>query len=209
LGFVTPHAEAILLLLILPYLLTALANRSKRLISSKDRISSRRFHVIALILSQLLPTASSCVMLTLISYETNVTAVANFVIMERAVAIGGSLVYFYARVKENLAQLALRVVVAFLLLAGILFMSMEVSMPVWLVAGCYLAAGSLLSYGTISLAGRYARCIFAINGIALLSLLLVPRHWTGLLPVQIYAIYICPQLLLMGGVLTFACRQNV
>jgi hypothetical protein len=33
-------------------------------------------------------------------------------------------------------------------------------------------------------------------------------HLTGIKPVQILAVYICPQLLLMGALVVFASRQH-
>jgi hypothetical protein len=208
LGVVNHHSKGVLLLLILPYLLTAIANRPKHFQDKTGEAQLGRLHISTLILAQLMPTASSFVMLTSVSYETNITAVAGFVMMERAVAIGGSLVSFYVRVRGTLAELALSVVAIFLLLGGSIVASTIVAAPTWLVIGTYLAAGALLAYGTISLAARYPVGMLIINGTALFALLLVTEYSARLQPIQLLAIYICPQLLLMGGLLAFASRQN-
>lgn len=208
LGAVKHNGGGVLLLLILPYLLTAVANRPKPPRVDRNEAPFGRFHASTLILSQLLPTASSFVMLTKVSYEVKIAAVASFVLVERSNAIGGSLTSFYARVKGNLPQLALWVVPVFLVLALSIVISTAVEAPIWLIAGSYVPAGALLAYGTISLAARYPAGILVINSTALLALLLVPRHLTGLQPIQLFAVFICPQLLLMGGLLAFASHRR-
>jgi hypothetical protein len=200
--------EEVLLLLILPYLLTALANRPKITKEIKETIPSGRFHATTLTFSQLIPTASSFVMLSLVSFETNAYALTKFVTMERAVAIGGSLIYFIARVKGDLVQLASSVIFVFLIVLTIIAISSSQDVLIWIAFTGYLLAGVLLSYGTISLGRLYPFGILAINGVALLCLLLVPSNMVGIQPVQIIAVYICPQLLLMGALLAFNKYQN-
>ncbi|UDF37415.1 UNVERIFIED_ORG: hypothetical protein LHJ69_10210 [Shinella sp. XGS7] len=207
--WIAVDADLLLMLLILPYLLTALASRRGVTETRQASVAGERLHAWTLIVSQLLPTASSFVMLTLVSYEKDATAVANFVMLERAVAIGGSLVYFYARVKGAFGAMAKRWVAAFVLAAALILGSFAfVDIPSLAISACYLAAGCLLSWGTVSLGARHARGILAINAVALGAILVASGHLTGIKPVQTLAVYICPQLLLMGALVVLASRQH-
>jgi len=207
-GLIAINGDAILMLLILPYLLTALLNRRRQPANASTDSGGERIHALTLIVSQLLPTASSFVMLALVSYEKDASAVASFVAMERAIAIGGSIIYFYARAKGALGPMATWSLTAFLTSATVILASITLPLPRPLIAACYLAAGCLLSLGTISLGSRYARSILAINGAALGAILIAIGFAAGFKPIHILAIYVCPQLLLMGGLVVFASRKN-
>jgi hypothetical protein len=198
----------ILLLLILPYLLTALVSTRLPLVDSPVSGERGRIQAWTLIASQLLPTASSFVMLTLLSHENDVKIVANFVMMERAIAIGGSLIYFYARAKGLVRSMTNATVAGLLLVLSTIFVAamFDVSGP--LIAVAYLASGSLLSYGTISLGAQYAGGIFAINGIALVAVVIASFPILKLHAGDVLAVYICPQLLLMAGLVIFGSRKH-
>lgn len=200
--------ELLLMLLILPYLLTAIASRRRAPEHRPAGVEGERLHAWTLIVSQLLPTASSFVMLTLVSYEKDATAVANFVMMERAIAIGGSLIYFYARVKGTVRPMAGAMGAGFLIILTAIFATAMRDVTGPLVAVAYLASGCLLSYGTISLGALYARGILAINGTALFGVVIASSRAPHLHPVEVLAVYICPQLLLMAGLVVFASRNN-
>lgn len=206
--WIVVDADLLLMLLILPYLLTALASRRRATEPRQASVAGERLHAWTLIVSQLLPTASSFVMLTLVSYEKDATAVANFVMMERAVAIGGSLVYFYARVKGKVRKMAGATGVGFLLTLTTISSAAMLDVASPSIAVAYLASGCLLSYGTISLGARYATGILAINGIALLGVAITSSRLLPLHPVDVLAVYVCPQLLLMAGLIVFASRKH-
>ena len=207
--WIAVDADLLLMLLILPYLLTALASRRRATVRRQACVAGERLHAWTLIVSQLLPTASSFVMLTLVSYEKDAMAVANFVMMDRAIAIGGSLIYFYARVKGTVCPLPGAMGASFLLTLAAILSAAVLGFDGLPIALAYLASGSLLSYGTISLGARYAWGILAINGIALLCLAIASSRLLHLHPVDVLAVYICPQLLLMAGLIVFASRQHV
>lgn len=206
--WITINNHIILLLLMLPYLLTALVSNQLAPTAPLSSGESGRIRAWTLIVSQLLPTASSFVMLTLLSYENDATAVANFVIAERAIAIGGSLIYFYARANGSVRPMTYASGGWFLLalLAVSTAAMFDVSSP--LAAVAYLASGSLLSYGTISLGARHPSGIFAINGVALLAVIIASSSLLKLHPMDVLAIYICPQLLLMSVLVVFASRHH-
>lgn len=200
--------RAILILLILPYLLTALVCIRRTPVDHPASEEGERHRVWILIASQLLPTASSFVMLTLLSYENDVAAVGNYVMMERSIAIGGSLIYFYARAKGTVHPITDATGGGLLLTLLIIFLAALFDVTGPLIAIAYLASGSLLSYGTISLGAQYARGIFAINGIALLAVVIASSPILKLHAVDILAVYICPQLLLMAGLVFFVSRKH-
>lgn len=207
-GLLAVNGNALLLLLILPYLLTALANRRCKMGDRTLRAEGEHMHAWTLIVSQLLPTVSFLVMLTLVSYEKDATAVANFVMMERAVAIGGSLVYFYARVKGAVPPFPIFAGVAFLVTTATVSLAAVLDSAGPMIAVAYLASGCLLSYGTISLGFRYSRGILAINGVALIAVAFASSRFLTLHPVEVLALYICLQLLLMSGLVVFASRNH-
>ena len=200
--------RAILLLLILPYLLTALVSTRLPPVDSPASGERERIRAWTLIASQLLPTASSFVMLTLLSHENDVRIVANFVMLERAIAIGGSFIYFYARGKGSVRPTTNATVIGLLLVLVTIFAAAMFDVPGPLIAAAYLASGSLLSYGTISLGAQYAGGIFAINGIALVAVVIASFPILKLHAVDVLAVYICPQLLLMAGLVLFGSRKN-
>lgn len=206
--WIAVDADLLLMLLILPYLLTALASRRRATVRREAGVAGERLHAWTLIVSQLLPTASSFVMLTLVSYEKDAMAVANFVTMERAIAIGGSLIYFYARVKGAVRPMPRAMGSSFLLALAAILSAAMLGFDGLPIALAYLASGCLLSYGTISFGARYAWGILAINGIALLCLAIASSRLLHLHPVDVLAVYICPQLLLMAGLIFFTSRQH-
>lgn len=205
---VSINGHVILQLLILPYLLTALVSIRRAPVDCSASGANERLRAWTLIASQLLPTASSFVMLTLLSYEKNTTAIADFVMMERATSIGGSLVYFYARTKGSVQPITRAIGRGFLfvLVTVFAFSVFEVSGPFG--AMVYLASGCLLSYGTISLGAQYSRAILAINSIALFSVVFASLSMLKLHPINVLAFYICPQLLLMSGLVIIAARNH-
>jgi hypothetical protein len=92
------------------------------------------------------------------------------------------------------------------LLAVFMAAMFDVSGPI--IAVAYLAAGSLLSYGTISLGARYAGGILAINSIALLAVMFASSTFLKLQTLDVLAVYICPQLLMMSVLVVFATRKH-
>ena len=205
---VSINDKIILPLLILPYLLTALV--SIRRVSGDSPVTgaSERLRAWTLIASQLLPTASSFVMLTLLSYEEDAMAVANFVMMERAIAIGGSLVYFYARANGAVRPITGPTAWGFLFALVPVFAAAMFDVSGLLIAIAYLVSGSLLSYGTISLGARHAKGILAVNGIALIAVIFASSPILNFRPLEVLAFYICPQLLLMAGLIIFTARKH-
>lgn len=205
---VSINDEIILLLLISPYLLTALVCIRRASTGCPASGASERLRAWILIASQLLPTASFFVMLTLLSYEEDATAVANFVMMERAIAIGGSLIYFYARAKGSVQPITSATSGGFLLALAAVFASAMFNVSGPLVAMAYFASGCLLSYGTIALGAQNTRGILVINSFALLAVVIASFPILKLHPINVLAVYICPQLLLMSGLVVLASRNH-
>lgn len=200
--------HAILLLLISPYLLTALVRTRRTQADQHISAEIEHFRAWMLIVSQLLPTASSFVMLTLLSYENDPTVVANFVMSERALAIGGGLIYFYARANGSVRPMSDATAGVFLLILLAVLAAAISRVPTPLIAVAYFASGILLSYATISLGARYATGILSINGIALIAVILASSTLFNFRPIDVLAVYICPQLLLMSGLVIFASRKH-